>query len=119
MVCFNLTGCPVRLMQHFPVICAMWNESVNGRWAGDVASAWIRILQEYRDHDAITIWADNCLGQNKNYSDEVLFKKITLKYFESGEFNQHRAIYNQSTINIPVKLLVFNYGNMSHPLQAI
>ena len=131
MVCFNLTGCPVEsLERRFPVICAMWNESVNGRWAGDVASAWVRILQEYRDHDSITIWADNCLGQNKNYylfktliqlvnSDEVLFKKITLKYLESGEFNQHRAIYNQSTINIPVKLLIFNGGNMSHTLRAI
>ena len=131
MVCFNLTGCPVEsLERRFPVICAMWNESVNRRWAGDVASAWIRILQEYHNHDSITIWADNCSGQNKNYylfktlnqlvnSDEVLFKNITLKYLKSGVFNPHRATYKQSTISIPVKLLIFNCCNMSHPLQAI
>ena len=53
---------------------------------------------EHRDHSAITVWSDNCLGQNKNYflytalvqlvnSEEVAFNSITLKYFEPGECN--------------------------------
>ena len=46
MVCFNLTGCLVEYLdRRYPV--------VNGRWAGDVAFAWIRILQVYKDREFI------------------------------------------------------------------
>ena len=50
MVCFNLTGCLVEYLdRRYPVI--------NGRWAGDVAFAWIRILQVYKDRESIIVGA--------------------------------------------------------------
>ena len=97
LVVFHLTGAPVgKLSEHIPVVVACWNESVRGRKAADVPSAWLSILMEHRDADTITVWCDNCTGQNKNYtlysvlvqlinSPEIAARKITLKYFEPGE----------------------------------
>ena len=97
LVVFHLTGAPVgKLSEHIPVVVACWNESVRGRKAADVPSAWLSILMEHQDADTITVWCDNCTGQNKNYtlysvlvqlinSPEIAARKITLKYFEPGE----------------------------------
>ena len=43
----------------------LWHEAVNGRSAADVAAAYVKCL-EMCNADKITIWADNCSGQNKN-----------------------------------------------------
>ena len=92
-------GTPVEALKRLmPVVSAMWHEAVRGRKAPEVTSAWLRILMEHRNHRAITVWSDSCLGQNKNYvlytalaqlvnSEEVAFNSITLKYFEHGECN--------------------------------
>ena len=57
---------------------------------------WKFLLEsKYRDCKNITIWCDNCAGQNKNWTlyssiiqslstSEVLVETITLKYFEKG-----------------------------------
>ena len=61
--------------------------------AADVATAFCAILKDHCDAASITVWRDNCVGQNKNYSlflslispinsDEIAAETITLKYFE-------------------------------------
>ena len=57
---------------------------------------WEFLLEsKYRDCKNITIWCDNCAGQNKNWTlyssiiqslstSEVLVETITLKYFKKG-----------------------------------
>ena len=85
---------------------ACWNESVKGRKAADVATAFCAILKEHRDAASITVWCDNCVGQNKNYSlflslvalinsDEIAAETITLKYFEPGKIS-----FIQRSVNI-------------------
>ena len=56
VVVFHLTGAPVaKLSEHIPAVAACWNESVRGRKAADVASAWLSILMEHRDADTIDL----------------------------------------------------------------
>ena len=121
LVCFHLTGAPVEALErHMPVVSAMWHEAVRGRKAPEVTSAWLRILMEHRDHSAITVWSDNCLGQNKNYflytalvqlvnSEEVAFNSITLKYFEPGECNIYM---NKPTIQSFATLMTSIFGGL-------
>ena len=74
----------------------LWDESVSGRSAEDVTSAYIKFMrhENFRDKDKFTICADNCTSQNKNWTiftalvnevnrpggpDEVI-----IRYFEKG-----------------------------------
>ena len=68
----------------FADYCVLWNESIAGRKAPDVASSYLKII-------VILLWADNCSGQNKNWFVFTSLvqclnswgpNKITLKYLE-------------------------------------
>ena len=76
------------------------------REAADVATIFSAILKEHCDAASITVWCDNCVGQNKNYSlflslvalinsDEIAAETITLKYFEPG-----KIFFIQRSVNI-------------------
>ena len=96
LVTFHLTAAPLgNISRDIPTVAVCWNEAQRGRKASDIASAYIQILLQHRDAEEITIWCDNCSGQNKNYflfsalillvnSMEISANKITLKYFEPG-----------------------------------
>ena len=75
----------------------LWHEGIQERKDEDVASVlWKFPLEsEHRDCKNITIWDDNCAGQNKNWilyssivqslsTSEVLMETTTIKYFEKG-----------------------------------
>ena len=75
----------------------IWHEAIQGRKDEDVSSVIIKFINESscRDVDHVTIWCDNCSGQNKNwtlhsslvycmFSNSNKLKTITLKYFEKG-----------------------------------
>ena len=71
----------------------MWNEAVSGRKAADVASSYTKFFTETGEKTPI-FWADNCAGQNKNWTLYTAFvtlvncewgpDEITVKYFEPG-----------------------------------
>ena len=98
LVTFHMTAAPLgNISRDIPTLTVCWNEGQRGRKASDIASAYmyIQILLQHRDAEEITIWCDNCVGQNKNYflflalihlvnSMEISANKITLKYFEPG-----------------------------------
>lgn len=96
LVTFHLTAAPLgNISRDIPTVAVCWNEAQRDRKASDIASAYIQILLQHRDAEEITIWCDNCCGQNKNYylfsalillvnSMEISANKITLKYFEPG-----------------------------------
>lgn len=77
-------------------VAVLWNEAISGRKKEDLISAYYAFLTNYaRDKKHIFIWADNCSGQNKNWSllsfliyiinsDHIAAETITIKYFEVG-----------------------------------
>ncbi|GFO32855.1 hypothetical protein PoB_005936000 [Plakobranchus ocellatus] len=73
----------------------LWHEAISGRRGKDIASAFHAYIGSLRDTEKLTMWLDNCLGKNKNWSlfTMMLFiincpryevKEIKLKYFEPG-----------------------------------
>ncbi|XP_072041154.1 uncharacterized protein [Amphiura filiformis] len=79
-----------------PVIGVIWDESMCGRNADDVASAYVRFMRhtKCRDKKKFVFYMDNCAGQNKNWTiytamiDEVNRPggpdEIIFKYLEKG-----------------------------------
>ena len=73
----------------------LWHEGTAGRDAPDVSSTYWRFLEQHRDKEHITVYADNCSAQNKSWvfitmlvtyvqqADNVT-QDITMKYLESG-----------------------------------
>ena len=74
----------------------IWHEGIQGQNDEDVTSTVIKFLHhsQYRDASVIVTWADNCVGQLKNwtlYAALILevnrhpnIQKISIKYFEEG-----------------------------------
>ena len=73
----------------------LWHEGLSGRNEEEVTNAFIAALKtpHFRDYEEVTIWLDNCAGQNKRwtlYTALVHFvnsngrNKFTLKYFKVG-----------------------------------
>lgn len=74
----------------------VWHEAIAGCKDEDIASAFNKFLKANRDARDITIWADNCSGQNKNWtlftmlttlvnSNNLLSAEtIRIKFFEPG-----------------------------------
>ena len=48
-------------------LTVLWHEAISGRLAADVASAYIKCIVTC-NKEAITFWADNCPGKNKNWT---------------------------------------------------
>ncbi|CAH1114807.1 unnamed protein product [Psylliodes chrysocephalus] len=89
--CYNFG---IHLSDSNSAFMCMWNESIGGRGGNEIASCLLRVLNMgITDKRHITIWCDNCAGQNKNRM--VLFVRIFLvstgvfesieqKFFVSG-----------------------------------
>ncbi|CAF4946988.1 unnamed protein product [Pieris macdunnoughi] len=50
--------------------CFMWDETVAGRGGNEMASGLVKFFEQLEDVrlEEVTIWSDNCAGQNKNIS---------------------------------------------------
>ena len=97
MVCFHETFAPIGTFTDRKPVGVVWNESITGRNATDVASTFVRFIRKESSTQGTLeffIWLDNCSAQNKNWT---LFKAlvaevnhsngprlITLKFFEPG-----------------------------------
>jgi len=78
------------------VLSCLWNESISGRNACDVASSFEKALTFYMQNTSkVVIWADNCSAQNKNWTlytalnllvndSENGYEDIELQYLEPG-----------------------------------
>ena len=73
----------------------VWHEAISGRQDEDITSAFYKWLISLRDVTEITIWLDNCAGQNKNWTFYTMLlhfvnmrdgevETLNLKYFEPG-----------------------------------
>ncbi|RUS68512.1 hypothetical protein EGW08_023726 [Elysia chlorotica] len=73
----------------------LWHEAIAGRKDEDISSAFHMFIKHLRDIKTLTMWLDNCSGQNKNWTFFTMLlylvnnpkyevEKIQLKYFEPG-----------------------------------
>lgn len=65
------------------VHCAMWDESKGARGGNEIASSilkWCDTVISNSEIEEITLWTDNCYGQNKNVSMIMCFFWILHKY---------------------------------------
>ena len=75
----------------------IWHEGIQGRCDEDVGSSVVKFLRhpDYRNAEQIVIWADNCVGQLKNWTmfSAMVYEvnnyysnvsKVSIKYFEKG-----------------------------------
>ncbi|CAG9562635.1 unnamed protein product [Danaus chrysippus] len=48
--------------------CFMWDETVAGRGGNEMASGIVKFFEQLNDSalKEVTVWSDNCVGQNKN-----------------------------------------------------
>lgn len=48
--------------------CFMWDETVAGRGGNEMASGLVKFFEQLDDSalEEVTVWSDNCAGQNKN-----------------------------------------------------
>lgn len=97
MVAFHHTFAPIKSFENNRPNGVIWNESIAGRKAVDLASVYvefIRKIQTEKQTNEIMIWVDNCFSQNKNWwlltalvagvNRKNWPKLIGLKYFKPG-----------------------------------
>ena len=76
-------------------LAVLWHEAIAGSDAEDVAATFWRYLRQHRDKRLITIYADNCAGQQKSWIFATVMltyiqqcdnatEEITVKYLETG-----------------------------------
>lgn len=93
LVVFNETMS--QLGKHGTDTAVIWHEAIADRKDEDIASAFYTWINTLRDVKTLTIWMDNCTGQNKNWTFySILFSvvndqsidvdEIILKYFVVG-----------------------------------
>ena len=85
-----------RELQEAASVCVLWHEGETGRSCEDVAAAFFLYMSTAcRNMKHVTVWADNCSGQNKNWTlctallqlvhaAENAIDKVTMKFFEPG-----------------------------------
>lgn len=93
IIAFNESFVPMGNMKFNLPYVGLWHEVVYSR-KKDLASTFYNFLLFTRDIEEVTIWVDNCAGQNKKCfysmlvyiinSLEISINTITLKYFETG-----------------------------------
>jgi hypothetical protein len=49
-------------------ICVLWHGAIAGRGAKQVASAFYHLITKFPEKSKFIFWADNCAGQNKNWT---------------------------------------------------
>jgi hypothetical protein len=76
-------------------VAVLWHEAIAGRDGPDIASTYFTFLMRNRHFQNVTIYADNCFAQNKQWAlfsmllrvvncDLIAAKKISLKFLEAG-----------------------------------
>ena len=107
---------------NFPM-AVLWHEGIAGRKKEEIISAFHSFLLHKRDQKVITLWVDNCSGQNKNWalfcflvyivnSSETLTDVIRLKFFEPGHtFMSADSFHHQVEKSLREKDKVYDFDD--------
>lgn len=128
---YNFTICDITQKGQGPVYCYMWHEGEGNRGAIEIGTCLLNYLKqksEASDSDAleITLYSDNCAGQQKNKFVIAAFlyavanykiKSITHKYLVSGH-TQNEGDNVHSLIEKNIKRALKS-GPISTPSQYV
>ena len=104
LITYNETFSPVLARENLKNIICLWHEAIKGLDAMDVTSAYyefLKFLDSKGPMKRVTLWADNCGPQNKNYTlfsslviavNNLSFKSITLRYLQKE--HTHNKVIN-------------------------
>lgn len=131
VIAFNESFVPVGNNQkHLKPHAVIWAEPISGRKKEDITSTFHAFLLNNRDAEVITLWLDNCTGQNKNWtlftflvyiinSDEIATKEITLKYFEPGHtFMSADSFHHQVEKSMEKMHNVYDFNDFQQAVQS-
>lgn len=79
--------------------CIMWDESVSGRGGNELASGlikWFELNVSNTSTREVTIWSDNCAGQNKNIHIIMCYLWL-LKYIPNLQVINHKYLMKGHT----------------------
>ena len=125
---FNETFAGLGSRKNFATI---WHEAISGRNDEDIASSYYTFLTaNCRDAERVTIWADNCTAQNKNWtiftmlaylvnSNKIAAKSITINYFEPGHtFMAADSVHAEVENQMKRKQKVYDFEDFSSCVTA-
>lgn len=106
LVVFNETFVPLGGSRNKKILSVIWHEGITGRNADDVSTCFFLALKNL-NKASVTLWMDNCSGQNKNWylfqamvflvnqndgPDSVEFKYLTAGHTSMSADSFHAAI---------------------------
>ena len=127
LVCFNET---FAALANGADSCVLWEESVAGRNADDVASAYVYFIQLHcKTQTDFLFWADNCTAQNKNW---VLFSAllqlvnsasgpnaVTIRYVERGHtYMRPDAIHGHISQRLQKAQSVYTFTDLVREISS-
>ncbi|XP_030748954.1 uncharacterized protein LOC115885491 [Sitophilus oryzae] len=130
IIVFNESFVPIGKKQQIKPFACLWHECISGRKKEDLISTFHVFLIAMRDFENITIWLDNCSGQNKNWalfsyltyiinSPETATNKLTLRYFEPGHtFMAADSFHHQVELSLQQKKKVYDFADFVNCVQA-
>ena len=103
----------------------IWHEGIQGSCDEDVGSSVVKFLRhpDYRNAEQIVIWADNCVGQLKNWTmfSAMVYEvnnyysnvsKVSIKYFEKGHtFMPADSYHHQVEKAMKCKESLYNFDD--------
>jgi len=129
IVAFNDSFVPLGYKTTEKPVAVLWHEAVAGRKKEDIVSAFHAFLLARRDAKSVTLWLDNCAGQNKNWtlfsylvyivnSDEISADEIRLKFFEPGHtFMSADSFHHQAEQSLKKAGKVYDFGDFAECVQ--
>lgn len=130
IIVFNESFVPVGKKQQIKPFACLWHECISGRKKEDLISTFHAFLIAMRDFENITIWLDNCSGQNKNWalfsyltyiinSPETATNKLTLRYFEPGHtFMAADSFHHQVELSLQQKKKVYDFADFVNCVKS-
>lgn len=129
LIAFNESFVPVRTSK-VPPIAVLWHEAISGRKKEDILSSFRMFFMEVRDAKNITLWLDNCAGQNKNWclfsyivylinSGELNTDTITLNFFEPGHtFMSADSFHHQVELSMKKMVKIYDFRDFKNAVES-
>lgn len=131
IIAFNESFVPVgKKQKNLKPHAVIWAEPIAGRKKEDITSTFHAFLLNNRDAECITLWLDNCAGQNKNWallsfliyivnSNEIAAKEIVFKYFEPGHtFMSADSFHHQVEKSMESMHNVYDFNDFQKAVQS-
>jgi len=129
IIAFNESFVPVGEKPIAKPTAVLWHEGLAGRKKEDIVSAFHSFFLAQRDAKFITLWLDNCSGQNKNWtlfsyfiyivnSSEIAADEVIFKFFEPGHtFMSADSFHHQVELSLKKSGKVYDFNDFVSCVQ--